>query len=130
MFYGQVDREPDLDDPFTPYPACTQKRGATGTEDIETVKLEYGLTYAWPNPSNPKVRIHYTIADEGPVRLVAYNLKGQLVRTLVDGDVPPGRYSVVWAGVDERGRHVASGVYFVKLEASDFAETRRLVILR
>ena len=62
--------------------------------------------------------------------LAVYNLGGQLVRRLVRERQPAGRYAMVWDGRDESGSAVSSGVYFYRLVAGDFAETRRMMLVK
>ena len=64
------------------------------------------------------------------VILRVYNLLGQPVRTLALGSQPPGRHLARWDGRDETGATVSSGIYFVRLEASGMAMTRKLLYLR
>jgi flagellar hook assembly protein FlgD len=62
--------------------------------------------------------------------LSVYSVDGRLVRTLVSGQVGPGRVDVTWDGTDERGRRVGSGLYFVKLSAGEEVRRGKLVVLR
>jgi hypothetical protein len=85
-----------------------------------------------PNPFNPRTVIRYWIESSGPVRLNVYDVRGRLVRTLVDAE-QNGRtvpYSVVWDGRDNAGEAVASGVYFYQLVAPGFVETRKMILLK
>ncbi len=66
----------------------------------------------------------------GHVRLAVYNVHGQLVRVLVDGEQATGTQSAVWNGTDEQGRAVSSGVYLYRLEASGRSLTKRMVLVR
>jgi flagellar hook assembly protein FlgD len=59
-----------------------------------------------------------------------YDAAGRLVRTLVDGARPAGRYSELWDGLDSRGGAVASGIYFYRLDAGAFTQTKKMVLLR
>ncbi len=83
-----------------------------------------------PNPFNPVTTIEYSVADAGPLALNVYSVGGQLVRTLVDGQVDAGSYSVAWDGRDQRGVPVASGVYYYKIEAPEFTQTRKMVLMK
>jgi hypothetical protein len=68
--------------------------------------------------------------DADRVTLTVYNLSGQVVRTLVDGVVPPGHSDVVWEGTDAGGRPVAAGVYFVRCRSDAGTDAQKLVLLR
>jgi PKD repeat protein len=73
------------------------------------------LVVASPNPFNPETSISYTVRNDGPVTLKIYSIDGRLVRTLKQGEATvPGTHEVTWNGTDNNGRHVSSGIYFVK----------------
>ena len=99
--------------------------------DATAVPSGYALSQNYPNPFNPQTTIRYDLPVAGAVRLSVYNVLGQMVRTLVDGQRPAGTYSVVWDGKDGSGRDVASGVYLVRLEVEgEVVPSRRMVLLR
>jgi len=83
-----------------------------------------------PNPFNPSTQIVYQLAGNERVSLVVYDVSGKLVRTLVDQLQPTGTYSVTWDGRDNGGRLSSTGVYFYKLTAGKFTQTRRMVLLK
>ena len=68
--------------------------------------------------------------DVPAVRLKIFDVRGLLVRTLVDDVRPAGRHSAVWKGRDDAGRAVASGVYFYRISAGEYRATRRMVLLK
>jgi len=73
------------------------------------------LASAYPNPFNPETSISYTVKSDGAVTLRIYSIDGHLVRTLKQAEpTSAGSHEVTWNGTDERGRHVSSGIYFVK----------------
>ncbi len=89
----------------------------------------------YPNPFNPTTRIVFDLGfQEGPLqhaRVVIYNLLGQEVLTLYNGEAPAGRYELTWQGVDARGITVASGVYFVRLSTDSGRQmTRKMLLVR
>ena len=84
----------------------------------------------YPNPFNLQTTITYDVVKTGTVRLSIYALTGQLVRTLVDGERPVGRYSVTWDGRDDRGRDVASNVYVCRMEADEYLAVWKLVVMK
>jgi flagellar hook assembly protein FlgD len=90
------------------------------------------LENAYPNPFNPATTITYSIASAGRVSLKVYNAAGQLVRTLVDEDQSPRPegFTVTWNGLGDRGERAASGVYFCKLTAREFSQTKKMVLLK
>ena len=93
------------------------------------------LLQNYPNPFNPETWIPYQLSEDSSVSVSIYDTTGQLVRTLSLGLQSAGFYNsreraAYWDGRNELGEHVASGVYFYKLETPDFQQTRRLVILK
>jgi len=90
----------------------------------------YELVGASPNPFNPVTSVTYAAPQDGQVLLAVYNVAGQLVRTLVDGDVTAGYHEAVWDGRDATGAPAASGVYFARMEAEGFRASAKMVLLK
>jgi len=90
----------------------------------------FALEGAHPNPFNPSTTISYSIASGGPVRVLVYDVRGALVRTLIDGNQPAGRQSVSWDGTDGRGSPASSGIYFVRLESGGQSANRKIALLK
>jgi hypothetical protein len=70
----------------------------------------------YPNPFNPNTSFRFKVHTTGPVKLQIFNLNGQLVNTLFDGELPPGVHQKPWNGRNQRGYAVASGVYWYRLQ--------------
>lgn len=104
----------------------------TDVQEIPTSELPstYSLAQNYPNPFNPSTAIEFTVPVRGDVRVSVYNLLGQRVATLVDQPMSPGTYRTDWNGRDEAGNPVASGIYFYRLEAEQFLETRKMMLLK
>jgi len=83
-----------------------------------------------PNPFNPTTTISFRLDQPSYVRLDVFNVAGQKVRTLVDDELATGEHSVVWEGDDSHGRPVSSGIYFYRLQAGDFRETKQMILLK
>lgn len=83
-----------------------------------------------PNPFNPSTVLAYEIDQAGPVKISVYNVRGRLVRTLVNETMPGGPHEVVWTGLDNSGKRVTSGVYYVRLEANGREMSRRMTLVR
>jgi len=88
----------------------------------------------FPNPFNPSTTIEFGVrnAEFGyeHVNVTIYNIRGQAVKTLVNGYFGAGVHSVVWNGDDDNGRSVASGIYFYRLETSTGSEVRRMLLMK
>ncbi len=83
-----------------------------------------------PNPFNPSTTINFDLPQDGRVALEVYDVRGSLVRFLVDADLPRGSHRATWDGRDASGRAVASGSYFARLEAGGRVETVRMSLVR
>jgi outer membrane protein assembly factor BamB len=90
----------------------------------------FSLAQCCPNPFNPVTRISFTLGEASGVRLRIYDVSGRFVRDLVNGHRSAGRHIAIWDGSDQAGRAVSSGVYFYKLEAGSFTETKKMVLAR
>ena len=90
------------------------------------------LDNAFPNPFNPTTTIRYSVKTSGHVTLNVYDVRGALVRTLVnESKIPqPEGFKVEWDGRDNAGAQVASGVYFYRLRAEGFSDTKKMVLLK
>jgi hypothetical protein len=96
-----------------------------------TPALTYRLGQNYPNPFNPSTTISFQIPEAGHVDLRIYDGSGKLVRTLVDGwKDNGGLFAVTWDGLDNTGVSVASGIYFYKLMAGSFVDTKKMVLIR
>jgi hypothetical protein len=102
-------------------------------EEPASVPTQFSLGQNHPNPFNPSTSIKYTIDNRqtsAPLTLKIYNVRGQLVRVLAEGEAEPGSHQVVWDGRNDKGEEVSSGVYFYRLAVGDEVQTRRMVLLK
>jgi flagellar hook assembly protein FlgD len=83
-----------------------------------------------PNPFSGSTEIAFHLARPGRARLRIYDVAGQVVATLIDGEMAAGPHAVTWDGRDRSGRAVASGLYFYGLSSQDGRGTRRMMLLR
>jgi hypothetical protein len=98
----------------------------------------YALLQNFPNPFNPSTTIMVDIPEGASgngtqgvkTRVTVHSMRGHLVRTLLDGDRAPGRYTLSWDGRNDRGERVSSGVYLYRMEAGSFTSTRKMVVLK
>jgi uncharacterized protein (DUF362 family) len=107
--------------PANPYTSIEDGDGA-GSAKIPTGFI---LHHNYPNPFNPKTTISYTLPEDAMVNISVYNVLGRKVDTLVNERKQAGLHQCVWTPND-----AASGVYFYRLRAGDFVETRKMVLLK
>ena len=86
---------------------------------------EFVLFQNYPNPFNPSTRIKYTIEKESFVQLKVYDVLGNEVKTLVNEEKPSGTY-----GVEFTAGELPAGIYFYRLTAGKFSQTKKLVLLK
>jgi hypothetical protein len=106
---------------------------ATGTEEEkENVLLPKSFTLAQnvPNPFGTGTTIAYTLPVKSSVALSVYDITGREVANLLEGEMDAGYHTLRWDGKDNTGNSVSAGVYFYRLQSSDFTQTRKLVVLR
>lgn len=116
--------------PWGVYRLDTRQVGTAVTAASSGLPGTPALAQNYPNPFNPRTTIAYRLPRAGPVRLTLFNAAGQRVRTLVDQVQPAGMHRVSWDGTGEDGRELGSGVYFCRLTAGPFQQSRRLVLLK
>ncbi len=94
------------------------------------VPLRFALHPNTPNPFNPSTTIHFELDRPGPATLRVYSVTGALVRTLVDNQLPAGRYRTPWDGHDAQGRPVGSGIYIYRLTEGGRNLSRKMSLLK
>jgi subtilisin family serine protease len=125
-------------------------------EENNSLPERFSLGQNFPNPFNPSTAIafelqpQYRLLSPTPqpgeddqsltpqkeqitsmhASLKIYNMRGQMVKTLIDDELAPGRYEVTWDGTDERGRKVASGIYLYSLKVPQGKITRKMILLK
>jgi hypothetical protein len=104
--------------------------GATAVAAEPAPPRAFALHPNRPNPFNPPTVIPFDLPEPAGVRLVIYNVAGRTVRTLLREHRPAGAYTLLWDGRNDAGREVASGTYFVRIEAGRFGSTRKLDLSR
>jgi hypothetical protein len=99
------------------------------TNNTALIPIQFLLRQNFPNPFNPATTINFHLAENTLVELKIYNIQGRLIKILVYVEMEAGNHYTQWDGRDERGNAVASGVYFYRLTAGDFRETRKMLLL-
>ena len=84
----------------------------------------------WPNPTNPLTTLRYAIPVASDVSIVIYNIQGQEIMRWEDSNILPGLYEKTWDGTNKHGEPVTSGIYFYRLRVGDFAQTKKMVLLK
>ena len=94
-------------------------------EDLSSTPFSFQLEQNYPNPFNPVTTIRYSLQGTRDVLLIVYNLLGEEIARLVDGVQPEGLHQITWDASS-----VSSGIYFYRIEAGDFVQTRKMLLLK
>jgi flagellar hook assembly protein FlgD len=103
--------------------------GAVGNDDHVAPGVISQLNN-YPNPFNSTTMIAYNVKKSGQVKLDIYNIKGQLVKTLISENKTAGTFSTAWNGTDNMNKAVTSGVYFLKMTIGNDQVTKKMVLVR
>ncbi len=91
---------------------------------------QFALNQNYPNPFNPSTTITFALPKNEQVKLEVYDILGNLVKTVVNQQMAPGNYNVVWNGVDQNGARVSSGVYLYRLQAGSFSTVKKMLMVK
>ncbi|MBN2412976.1 carbohydrate binding domain-containing protein [candidate division KSB1 bacterium] len=114
-------------DVFLDYISLVEKVPSTGVQADDQAKIvkSYNLYQNYPNPFNPETTIGFDLPKTEMVTLKIYDITGKEITTLINKELPAGRYTVVFNGKD-----IASGVYFISFRTPDFSQYRKMLLLR
>jgi hypothetical protein len=103
---------------------------SVANEDPTVTPVTRILNQNYPNPFNPETTISFDMPKAANANLSVYNVKGQLVKTLLNGRADFGRNNLVWNGTDNSGSSVSSGLYFYRLSTDGKVETRKMMLMK
>lgn len=97
---------------------------------IAAIPTEFALSQNYPNPFNPTTDIEFALPEAQEVKLTVFNVLGQEVNQLVSGIQEAGYHKVTWDGKNDNGQQTPSGVYFYRLDAGNFSQSMKMVMLK
>ncbi|MBK6680219.1 MAG: T9SS type A sorting domain-containing protein [Ignavibacteriales bacterium] len=103
--------------------------GITGNKD-QLVEYSFNLKQNYPNPFNPETKIEFDLAEASLVKLEIFDVNGEKVKTLVNGDLPSGIQSIRWDGSNNLGNRVPTGVYMYTLTSGGKSSTKKMIVLK
>jgi len=104
---------------------------SAGNEQVvELTPTDFSVTQNYPNPFNPSTQLRYSIPKAENVRITIYDINGKTIATLINNFQNAGTYQVTWNGRNDLGQQVASGTYIYKVQAGDFVQTKKMVMLK
>ena len=122
VFCGGYEGEWSSDNPLT--------HEDPNSVDPNLIPLVTSLDGNYPNPFNPTTMIKFALHEDAKVAINVYNIKGEKVRTLVNGELEAAYHSILWNGADDNGKTAASGVYFYKMKAGKFVSTKKMILMK
>ncbi|MDO9576805.1 MAG: FlgD immunoglobulin-like domain containing protein, partial [Candidatus Cloacimonadales bacterium] len=96
----------------------------------DLIPVATNLEGNYPNPFNPTTSINFSLSEPGYVTLEVYNIKGEMVRTLVNREMEARFHSVVWDGTDNGSKPVTSGIYFYKMKADRYQSIKKMILMK
>ena len=96
----------------------------------DQIPKQFALHQNYPNPFNPVTFINYDLPKRERVDLIIYNTLGQKVKTLLSKNQESGYYTAVWDATNDNGNKVSSGLYFYRLQAGKFIDTKKVILLK
>ena len=85
---------------------------------------------AYPNPFNPVTSLRYDLPNDGLVNIIIYDMMGRIVKTLVNGSQTAGFKSVQWNATNDRNEPVSAGLYLYTIQAGEFRQTKKMILLK
>ena len=122
----------------SPYPSCVEEyigyQDTTNCNQVsifdETLPITYNLYNAYPNPFNPVTSLNYGLPEDGLVNIIIYDMIGRIVKTLVNSSQTAGYKSIKWNATNDRNEPVSAGLYLYTIQAGEFRQTKKMVLLK
>ena len=132
---GTADIDGDGVEDITDFNGLAPDMGALESEwldlsDVDQLPESYAVHQNYPNPFNPTTQLRYDLPEASHVRIMVYDLMGREIRTLVDMDQKAGYRSIQWNATNDLGQPVSAGMYLYTIQAGDFRQTKKMVLLR
>ena len=96
----------------------------------ENTPDQFSLMQNYPNPFNPVTSLRYDLPEDGLVNITIYDMMGRIVKTLVDNSQTAGYKSVQWNATNNRNKPVSAGLYLYTIQAGEFIQTNKMLLLK
>ena len=98
--------------------------------NIELIPTVFALLQNYPNPFNPVTTLRYDLPEQSTVNIIIYDMLGRQVRPLINQTQEAGFKSVIWNATNDYGKPVSAGVYLYQIQAGEFVQTKKMVLLK
>jgi PKD repeat protein len=105
-------------------------RSVLGLNNQFSIPTEFSLHQNYPNPFNPVTTLRYDLPENGMVNITIYNMLGKQVKTLINQTQDAGYRSVIWDATNDYGKPVSAGIYLYQIQAGEYMQTKKMVLLK
>ena len=84
----------------------------------------------YPNPFNPRTTINFSLTQDTYLNIVIHDIMGEKIKQILSGNYMAGQNTIQWDGTNNKGETVSAGVYFFSIEAEDYLETKKMILLK
>jgi flagellar hook assembly protein FlgD len=102
----------------------------TSIGESTQLPMKFALHQNYPNPFNPITTLRYDLPENSLVNIIIYDLLGRQVKTLVNQTQNAGFKSIIWNATNNYGKPVSAGVYLYQIQAGEFVQTKKMVLLK
>ena len=132
--YGRIDDSTQIS--WSTFQGNNQRTGNQSNLNLKIhdndsfIPSKFTLHQNYPNPFNPVTTLRYDLPEQANVNIIIYDLLGREVRTLVNTTQDAGFKSVIWDATNDYGKPVSAGVYLYQIQAGEFVQTKKMVLLK
>ena len=109
---------------------CIEACFLASNDEINQLPHAFNLYNNYPNPFNPVTTIRYDLPEDALVNITIYDIMGRIVRTLINSQQNAGFKSIQWNATNDAGSPLSAGLYLYKIQADNFVQTRKMVLLK
>jgi hypothetical protein len=109
---------------------CIQSCVFISNVEINQLSIVFNLYNNFPNPFNPTTTLKYDLPEDAMVNITIYDIMGRRIKTLVNGPKSAGYRSVIWDATNDYGKPVSAGLYLYTIQAGEFRQTKKMVMLK
>ena len=109
---------------------CIEACFLASNDEINQLPHAFNLYNNYPNPFNPVTTLRYDLPEDALVNITIYDIMGRIVRTLINSQQNAGFKSIQWNATNDAGSPLSAGLYLYKIQADNFVETRKMVLLK
>ena len=99
-------------------------------EILENIPSIFSLSQNYPNPFNPITMVRYELPEDSFVDVTVYDMLGNVISNLINTNQSSGYKSIQWNATNNQGEPVSAGVYIYKIQAGDFVDTKKMILLK